>query len=395
VYEGGEARTTEDVFGDCEDFYASDLTNGTSLLSVVGLDMGAVAPLTATTVLGRPGAVYVTRDALYVAARHTSGDGGWYFRGEDGGDELTTVHKFLLRPEVPDTVYAATGVVEGHVLNQFAMDEHEGHLRVATSTGWVPDPDVHSNLTVLGQVGETLVKVGKIDDIAPEEDIRAVRFDGDRGFLVTFKKTDPLFAIDLSEPTDPRLAGELLIPGYSTYMQFMDQSHLLTIGYDADDMGSFAWFQGIQLQIFDVSNMERPTLLHRELIGTRGSTSDAATDHLAFNFFPPRDLLALPMVICEGGDGGRYGDRMTFSGLLVYEVTILDGFAALGRVSHADTASIADVTCSNWWTASNSQVQRSIFMEDYVYSVAPDAIKVNHLDALGEDLAVVDLIDEP
>jgi uncharacterized secreted protein with C-terminal beta-propeller domain len=287
----------------------------------------------------------------------------------------------------------ATGVAEGRVLNQFAMDEYDGRLRIATTTGWLPNPDVHNTLSVLEPSGGELAVVGKIDDIAPSEDIRAVRFDGPRGFIVTFKKTDPLFALDLADPVRPRIAGELFIPGFSTYIHLMDATHLMTIGYDADDMGDFAWFDGIQLQIFDIADLASPTLLFRELIGTRGSTSDAATNHLAFNYFPPRDALAIPMVICEGGGDGTYGMSMTFSGLLVYRVTTADGFALLGRVSHADTASAGSVSCGSWWTASNSQVQRSIFMDDYVFSVAPDAIKINRLDALGDDLVVIDLLD--
>ena len=93
--------------------------------------------------------------------------------------------------------------------------------------------------------------------------------------MVTFKKTDPLFAFDLSNPYNPQTLGELHIPGFSTYMHFMDEDHLLTIGFDAEDQGSFAYFQGVMLQIFDVSDPGAMTLEHREIIGTRGTTSDA------------------------------------------------------------------------------------------------------------------------
>src|SRR5262249_2528861 len=153
---------------------------------------------------------------------------------------------------------------------------------------------------------------GTIENIAPTEDIRSVRFDGSRGYIVTFKKTDPLYVLDLGNPTQPHIAGQLKIPGFSTYMHMMDSAHLLTIGYDAADQGSFAWFAGVLLQIFDVSNMESPQLVHKEVIGTRGSSSEALADHLAFNYFAEKNLLALPMTICEGGSGGMYGTTMTF-----------------------------------------------------------------------------------
>jgi hypothetical protein len=392
VHEPGGPRTTTDLLVDCRNVYLSDLTDGKSLLAVVSFDACALDPLAVTSILARPGATYATQDALYVASRHGPEDLGPGFPSADPYGDLTTVHKFALDAEAPAVTYVASGVTEGRVLNQFSMDEYEGRLRIATTSGWLPDPAVHSTLSVLEPSEDELVVVGRIDDLAPSEDIRAVRFDGPRGFIVTFKKTDPLFALDLADPRLPRIAGELHIPGFSTYIHQMDPTHLLTIGYDADDMGSFAWFDGIQLQVFDVADLEHPALLHREVIGTRGSTSDAATDHLAFNYFPPRDALAIPMIICEGGGDGVYGYEMTFSGLLVYRVTTADGFALLGRVSHGDAA--ADpYSCGHWWTDSASQVKRSIFMDDYVYSVAPDVIKINRLDSLGEDLNVIDLVE--
>jgi uncharacterized secreted protein with C-terminal beta-propeller domain len=177
-------------------------------------------------------------------------------------------------------------------------------------------------------------------------------------------------------------------------MHLMDENHLLTIGYDADEQGSFALFQGVQLQIIDVADLNDPRLVHKEVIGTRGSTSEATTNHLAFNYFGSRDLLALPMTICEGtGTGGSYAHEMTFSGLLVYEVTIDDGFARLGGVAHAEPQSGPDYwsACGNWWTDSNTLVQRSIFMESFVYSIARDKINVANVDDLSNVLVSIDL----
>jgi hypothetical protein len=214
--------------------------------------------------------------------------------------------------------------------------------------------------------------------------------------MVTFKKTDPLFAFDLADPENPVVRGELKIPGFSTYMHLLDEDHLLTIGYDADDMGSFAWFQGIQLQIMDVSDLDDPKLIHKEIIGSRGTSSEAATNHLAFNYFPERGLLAIPMTLCEGsGGGGSYGRELSFSGLLVYNVSIEEGLSQVGGVDHFDPASEPDVHCNNWWTNSNSVVQRSIFMssevEDFVYSIARDEILIASLEALEEPLQEISL----
>jgi uncharacterized secreted protein with C-terminal beta-propeller domain len=219
-----------------------------------------------------------------------------------------------------------------------------------------------------------------------------VRFEGDRGFVVTFKKTDPLFAFDLSNPKRPRLAGELKIPGFSTYMHLLDSTHLLTIGYDAADQGSFAFFTGVLLQIFDVHDLANPTLAHKTVIGTRGSSSEALTNHLAFNLW--QDKLAVPMTICEGGGtNGMYGTNMTFSGLIVYDVSTATGLTERGRVAHPGVnGAYNNASCNNWWTNANSNVERSIFMDDFVYSIARDIMRVQDLDAMGMDVSSVSFL---
>jgi hypothetical protein len=233
-----------------------------------------------------------------------------------------------------------------------------------------------------------LVRVGAVDKIAPGEDIRAVRFDGDRGYIVTFKKTDPLFVIDLYDPARPAVLGELKIPGFSTYMHRIDPDHLLSIGFDANDHGNFAYFDGVILQLFDVKDPTDPKLIHKEKIGTRGSSSEAATNHLAFNYFADKGLLAIPMTICEGGGDGVYGSELSFSGLLVYDVSVARGFTRLGGVDHGTKG----VSCSTWWSNANSAVKRSVFLDDLVYSIATDKVKVQKMGHFGEDLASIALM---
>jgi hypothetical protein len=391
----GERIEEDGLLRNCEGFYLSNAHDGRQLLSLLSFDMTGLDALSTTTIVGRPGAVYANAQSLYVAVRHDQRTmSAWFFDDAEQRPEATTVHKFELFPGSVATSYRGSGVVKGRILNQFAMDEHEGHFRIATTTGHVPDPNVHSTMSVLRDADGELVVVGEVDDIAPTEDIRSVRFNGDVGFVVTFKKTDPLFVFDLSRADAPKIRGELKIPGFSTYIHLMDENHLLTIGYDADDQGSFALFQGVQLQIINVADLDDPRLVHKEVIGTRGSTSEATTNHLAFNYFGSRDLLALPMTICEGaGAGGGSAHEMTFSGLLVYEVTIDDGFARLGGVAHAEPQSGPDYwsACGNWWTDSNTLVQRSIFMESFVYSIARNKINVANVDDLSNVLVSIDL----
>ncbi len=371
----------------CNGLLRTALSDGRAFTSVVSFDLAddETAPTTAT-LQSRPGPVFASEGALYLSVVHRKeiGGGRWYSYYAPSVDEVSEIHKFRIGASPKETRYVGSGTVPGHVLNQFAMDEWYGYLRVATTRGRVPDPHVESAISILAEgEGGNLARVGAIGKIAPGEDIRAVRFDGDRGYVVTFKKTDPLFVLDLFQPTQPAILGELKIPGFSTYIHRIDPEHLLSIGFDANDHGSFATFDGVILQLFDVKNPTDPKLLHKEKIGTRGSSSEAATDHLAFNWFADQGLLAVPMTICEGGGDGRNGDQLAFSGLLVYDVDVETGFKRLGGVDHGTRGA----SCATWWSNANSAVKRSVFLDDLVYSIAPERVKVQRMATLGVDLA--------
>lgn len=373
----------------CGDYFRTEGGIGRSFVSLFSFQMDREEPMHTASIVSRPGAVYASEQGLYLAVRDVASPGAY---SAASTRETSSVHRFAIGQDPQLTRYEASGRIRGHVLNQFAMDEWKGRLRVATSLGRVPDPNVTSMVSILERSGASLRLIGSVRNIAPEEDIRSVRFDGPRGFIVTFKKTDPLFVLDLSRPAAPRVLGELKIPGFSTYMHMMDEQHLLTIGYDADDQGSFAYFQGVLLQIFDVSDPREPKLAHKEVIGTRGSSSEALTNHLAFNYFAPKGLLSFPITVCEGGGAGSFGTTMTFSGLMVYDVDTEHGFRERGRVAHPSDPTLGSYDhagCSNWWTRAGSVVKRSVIMDDFVYSIADNAVRVQDLNALGDDVASV------
>jgi hypothetical protein len=189
------------------------------------------------------------------------------------------------------------GTITGRMLNQFAADAQNGFLRVVVEV-----PGEGSGVRVLEQQSENLVEVGSITGFAPREDLYSVRFVGNRAYFVTFRRTDPLFVVDLSNPTAPTLLGELKVPGFSDHIQPLDENHLLTIGRDADD--ETGRFKGMQVSIFDVTEPGSPSLLHRyTLAGGRG-TSTAITgsrwrrgdgDHLALGFFPDEGVITIPV----------------------------------------------------------------------------------------------------
>ncbi len=385
ITDDGDQRTL------CDSVYHTAIAETGAFTSIVSLDMkrDGVAAHDAT-IQSNPGAVFATADDIYLAVTHRSNNDrhGWY-SFYSLTNEVTDLHRFKIGERPHLTTYSGSGVVPGHVLNQFSMDEWSGNLRIATTRGKVPDPAVESAVSVMAPTPSgNLVRVGAVEHLAPGEDIRSVRFEADRGYVVTFKKTDPLFVLDLKRPEAPKLLGELKIPGFSTYMHRIDDTHLLSIGFDANDHGNFAYFDGIILQLFDVTSPLRPKLLFKEKIGTRGSSSEAATDHLAFNYFAERGLLALPMTICEGGGDGRNGDQLTFGGLLVYDVSMKNGFHRLGGVNHG----VAGQSCGTWWSQASSGVKRSVFIDDLVFSIAIDRVKVQKLQALGKDLADIRLL---
>jgi hypothetical protein len=390
VEQRNESASVVNRVTSCDDALAAKSASGASFTSLVAVDLDALGAPQRTLVASKAGFVYASGAALYMATEGSDGADGYYGYYGPSADERSAIHKFAL--DGTDVRYVGSALIRGHVLNQFAMDERDGVLRVATTSGRVPAPDASSNVTTLAERAGELSLLGELTGLAPTEDIRSVRFDGERGFVVTFKKTDPLFVIDLARPEAPKVLGELKIPGFSTYMHPLDRDHLLAIGFDADDQGSFAFFDGIQLQIFDVSVLSDPKLRHKTTIGTRGSASDALTNHLAFNYFAPKGLLALPMTVCEGGDAGRVGSTLTFSGLMLFDVSLGTGIKERGRMPFASTAVDTGIGgCFSWWTSGKSTVKRSIIMDDYAIGISDAVYQVAPISDAGRALATLAL----
>lgn len=227
--------------------------------------------------------VYATADHVYVASSHWSPE----------QHETSQIYQFSIGDEGHSVELTAAGSVAGHLLNQFSMDEQEGHLRVATSQGWGPDST--SNLFVLAGEDDKLVTVGSITGIAPGESIFAARFLGDIAFLVTFERVDPLFAIDLSDPTNPVIAGELEISGFSNYLHPVDGGYLIGIGRDADDHGENRFGTDPQVSLFNVNDLSSPELVDRFTIDFEGwSWSPVFDTHQAVNFYQDAGILTVP-----------------------------------------------------------------------------------------------------
>ena len=227
----------------CAGFYDSPQADGTAFLSLLSLDLSNDEPVQTSTIVSRPGASYASADSYYISVRQQHAAGyGWY-DGLDDAEEVSTIHKFDLAGS--GNRYAASGVVKGRVLNQFSMDEYGGHLRIATTSGHLPSPEAHSTVSVLAQRDSALELVGQVDQIAKTEDIRSVRFDGDARLRGHVQEDRPAVR---GRPGRARAHRSCWASSRSRASRptciCSTTSHLLTIGYDADDQGDFAWFRG-------------------------------------------------------------------------------------------------------------------------------------------------------
>ena len=172
--------------------------------------------------------------------------------------------------------HVVSGRVDGRLVDQFALSIHDGVLRTATTTGgW--DAPTQSSVVALRVEGTDLVEVGRVDGLGPDEDIQSVRFLGDTAHVVTFRRTDPLYVVDLADPTAPRVLGELKIEGFSSYLHPLAGDRLLGVGQDADPATGVT--RGLQVSTFDVADRTAPT--RDDVHVTPEAWSEAEHDHHA------------------------------------------------------------------------------------------------------------------
>lgn len=277
----------EGVMLDCDEVLLPAENNGIETLTILEFDIGSgIDSWSAGGVVAKGETVYANAERVYVATGIWQNPIVFEGAGDEQSDPIetrttTSIHRFDT-PADGEPVYIATGEVPGYLLNQFAMDEYEGHLRVASTDepGWwgVDDgTESESHVTVLRTEGDELVEVGSIDGLGVTERIYAVRFMGDMGYVVTFRQVDPLYTLDLSDPTAPEMKGELKIKGYSAYLHPLEAGRLLGVGQNATDDGMTT---GLQASLFDVSDLSDPTRL--DTAGVRDAYSPIEYDHHAF-----------------------------------------------------------------------------------------------------------------
>jgi len=369
---------------EADEIYYSDIKDTSfqyTIILAININTGETSEKTLLT--GRAQNIFVSQDNIYTTYTKYP---RWYKDVIDIDEEKTIINKFSI--DKNDVEYVSTGEVSGHILNQFSMDEYEDNFRIATTIGnmWDEENPSQNNVYVLD---EELNVIGELEGLAPGEKIYSVRFMGEKGYVVTFKKVDPLFVIDLSDPENPDVLGKLKIPGYSDYLHPYDENHIIGIGKEAveaeDENRNFAWYQGVKMAIFDVSDVENPIELHKVVIGDRGTSSYALQEHKAFLFDRKKELLVLPITLAEiqgeKTQDNQYGE-FTFQGAYVYNINLEDGFELNGRITHYEEDEVEKKSGSYWHGDKN--VQRSLYMDDVLYTFSNTMIKANELDDLDE-----------
>ena len=309
-------------------------------------------------------------------------------------DDETTIYKFALNNG--KIKYVGKAKEEGYTIDQFSLDEYNSNLRVALYT------DKGSRVAIFN---DKMKKIGETEKVARGERMYSSRFIGDRGYLVTYLNTDPLFCIDLSDPKNPEILGELQISGYSTYLHPYDETHLIGIGYESEVKtnrnsegkvtSQYAVITGMKMALFDVSNINNPIKISDTQIGDKYTRSAILTNHKALLFSKEKGIIAIPVNTYEkeleisstNGDLSSLESSYTTNskeyrteGYLVYGINLEDGFVPKGFIDHSET---------DPKSYSGTNLIRGVYIKDYLFTVSQGMVKVNKLDTLEQVASVL------
>ncbi len=388
-----------------DDYFRPVDADGFGVTTIVTLDSATPDSFEAVAIMAQPGLIYASTEAMYMT------DTAYFF---DFRRVTTDIYKFAYTENSVELV--AAGAVPGRILNQYSMGEHDGFLRIAASTDQLFNFDTGDSIPsfnavyVMGQDDDKLDIVGQVSGIAPGELIQSARFLGDRGYVVTFKQIDPFFTLDLADPTDPKIVGELKIPGFSSFITPMGENHLLSVGVYVDPDG-IGRPEGVQLSIFDVTEFDNPIQAHNVVIGNQATWSEANGNPKAFNYFAQEGLVALPIQHQDYGFFEEIGDvdfagavevdprpdsepstetrqpevatfaeGEIFQGLFIYSVSAENGFTLLGKV---DTKPEEDDFGGSFFT-------RGVFIAERVFGVTDRVITASPVANLQEVSARVE-----
>lgn len=313
-----------------------------------------------------------------------------YKDSESYSNRFTYIYKFNIN-ENGSISYDIKTKVAGQTINQFSVDEYDENLRVAL---------YDNNGSKVVVFNKKLEKIGETSYLAPGENMYSSRFIGNKAYLVTYRTMDPLYVIDLSDPTNPTTLGELKIPGYSTYLHPYDENHLIGIGMETKEtvrrdsygkvISTTASIVGMKMALFDVSDVYNPKQISSTIIGDSRTTSAILTNHKALLFSKEKELIAIPVnnyakdfEITNSSDSyssmissyTNYKEAYLSEGYLVYNINLKDGFDLKGNIVH-------DLESPRYWYKTDSKLLRGLYIEDNLFTISETKMKVNTLDNL-------------
>ncbi len=355
-----------------------------SLVNVTAIDLNSQKVVSSRCIDGAVESLSMTRSSLYLTG--TVFDANWQ-------RSKTVIHKFALSEQ--GASYKATGSVEGYIGHSadpaFKLHEYQGDLRVVTTRGAVWTGDMSHHLWVLEDTGSVLKTVAQLPNKErpaaigkPGEDIYSVRFEGNSGYIVTFRRTDPLYKLDLSDRLDPKVTGELEVPGFATYMHPVGDNYLFAIGQDADVDGRV---QGLKVALMDVSG-DAPAELETILLGAQGSYSEALNNLKALSFlYTSEDQLrvAMPVNIYQNGAENSWG-RWQYTGLELFEINGIT--TASASLSHQGTLIAEQASSAKAYPAGNGH-DRGILHGDAVFFAHANGVWAAHWQAPKEAVGPV------
>jgi len=339
--------------------YDPETPQATSYVNILAVDLNDGDYSSLSVLAGWASTIYASSDSLYLTVQKWTGPVIMIddeLTPEEPDKATTSIYRIVLdRTRMSP---AAKGEVTGWLLNQFSMDEHESFLRVATTTDWA-NPE-----NAIYVLDDALDVVGSLEGLAPDERIYSARFLGDKLYLVTFRQMDPLFVIDLTSPKEPEVIGMLEVPGFSTYLHPIDDTHVLGIGQEN-------WT--VKISLYDVSDPSSPVEQSKYLLED-SSWSLALYDHKAVLYDADRELLVIPGYT----QGNDYYTYYAVPSAFVFEVSVSEGISLRGIITHE---------LDDSW--GSGYIERALYIGECLYTVSRHAVQANMLD----DLTYVKLVE--
>ena len=370
---------TRGLLTDCRSMHAPTEFSGFGVLTVLSVPVaGDITNVDSTGVLAPGDTVYGSTEALYVATQ------AWPVVSELDTEEdwntawdnrVTNIHRFGLSDT--GAAYTASGSVPGDVRSQFSFSEHDGHLRVITTTGDPWNETSETFVRVLRETDGELIEVGSVGDMGNGEAVQSVRFVGDVGYVVTFRQIDPFYTLDLSDPENPRVVGELKIPGFSSYLHPIGNGRVLGVGADADLDGRVT---GSKVSIFDVSDPANP--LEVSTWQAPDGWNNVGWEHRSFLWWEAEQLAVVPLEIIT--------EEEHWAGAVVLRA---DGneLVEVGRIEHQETPVERGVTDCDVATLDDFGLEPAERPQRQPVPVEPDAAAATDMDPAddgGESVSV-------